>query len=294
MYARRLEDDGVIKAGHLDEVKKWADELVDRAAQLVISEPWPKPEHGRRRRVQGRSAARPRRGARTVAPSCAGDGGSAAARNRPAVRQEGQHLPRSGDARRRRCAEGRSARVRLRRRRRRPVRQCVSAAAAAAEGLRRSHSQLAARRRRGARRLRRRRAGGAAADRRDAVQRLRRDRLQSAGQQRREDSLSLGRGRADGGAHAVGRPAPRRPVSQPEHRAVVLSHARPEDRRPVDAGRRARVDGRRGRRSRSGAVSTSTSRSIAIRASSRCCRPMRRRQCRSARPPCGGRAATSR
>jgi 2-oxoisovalerate dehydrogenase E1 component len=44
MYARRLEDDGVIKGGHLDEVKKWADELVDRAAQLVINEPWPKPE----------------------------------------------------------------------------------------------------------------------------------------------------------------------------------------------------------------------------------------------------------
>ena len=44
MYARRLEDDGVIKTGHLDEVKQWADELVDRAAQLVISEPWPKPE----------------------------------------------------------------------------------------------------------------------------------------------------------------------------------------------------------------------------------------------------------
>ena len=44
MYARRLEDDGVIKPGHLDEVKKWADELVDRAAQLVINEPWPKPE----------------------------------------------------------------------------------------------------------------------------------------------------------------------------------------------------------------------------------------------------------
>jgi 2-oxoisovalerate dehydrogenase E1 component len=44
MYARRLEDDGVIKAGHLDEVKKWADALVDGAAQLVISEPWPKPE----------------------------------------------------------------------------------------------------------------------------------------------------------------------------------------------------------------------------------------------------------
>src|SRR6186997_2768435 len=44
MYARRLEDEGVIKSGHLDEVKKWADELTDRAAQLVISEAWPKPE----------------------------------------------------------------------------------------------------------------------------------------------------------------------------------------------------------------------------------------------------------
>jgi 2-oxoisovalerate dehydrogenase E1 component len=43
MYARRLEDDGVIKAGHLDELKKWADEIVDRAAQLVISEAWPEP-----------------------------------------------------------------------------------------------------------------------------------------------------------------------------------------------------------------------------------------------------------
>jgi 2-oxoisovalerate dehydrogenase E1 component len=44
MYARRLEEDGVIKTGHLDEVKKWCDEIVDRAAQLVINEPWPKPE----------------------------------------------------------------------------------------------------------------------------------------------------------------------------------------------------------------------------------------------------------
>ena len=44
MYARRLEDEGLIDASHLDETKKWADELVDRAAQLVINEPWPKPE----------------------------------------------------------------------------------------------------------------------------------------------------------------------------------------------------------------------------------------------------------
>ena len=44
MYARRLEEDGAIDATHLDEVKKWADDLVDRAAQLVIRESWPKPE----------------------------------------------------------------------------------------------------------------------------------------------------------------------------------------------------------------------------------------------------------
>src|SRR5689334_1951020 len=44
MYARRLEEDGVIGAQHLDELKKWADDVVDRAAQLVINEPWPKPE----------------------------------------------------------------------------------------------------------------------------------------------------------------------------------------------------------------------------------------------------------
>lgn len=44
MYARRLEEDGVIKPGHLDDLKKWADEVVDRQAQLVINEPWPKPE----------------------------------------------------------------------------------------------------------------------------------------------------------------------------------------------------------------------------------------------------------
>ncbi len=41
----------------------------------------------------------------------------------------------------------------------------------------------------------------------------------------------------------MGRPASRRAVPQPEHRGVVLSHARVEDRRAVDALRRARADG---------------------------------------------------
>ncbi len=44
MYARRLEAEGVIKAGDLDEMKAWADAMVDRQARLVIEAPWPRPE----------------------------------------------------------------------------------------------------------------------------------------------------------------------------------------------------------------------------------------------------------
>lgn len=44
MYARRLEAEGVIKTGDLDAIKAWADELVERQAQLVVQSPWPRPE----------------------------------------------------------------------------------------------------------------------------------------------------------------------------------------------------------------------------------------------------------
>jgi 2-oxoisovalerate dehydrogenase E1 component len=44
MYARRLEAEGVIGAGDLDLFKTWADDLVDRQAQMVINAPWPKPD----------------------------------------------------------------------------------------------------------------------------------------------------------------------------------------------------------------------------------------------------------
>ena len=134
----------------------------------------------------------------------------------------------------------RSPRLRVRRGRGRQVRQRVSAAAAAARAVRRPHHQLAARRGRRAGRLRRRRAGRPAADRRAAVQRLRRDRIQSARQQRRQDSLPVGRQRADGRAHAVGRTAPRGSLPLAEHRSLVLPDARAENRRAVDAARRAR------------------------------------------------------
>ena len=168
-----------------------------------------------------------------------------------------------------RCAP--TARVRLRRGRRRPYGNAFLLLRPLLEefGDRIINSPLAEGAR--ARRLRRRGAGRPAADRRDAVQRLRRDRLQPAGQQRREDPVPLGRLGADGRAHAVGRPAPRRAVPLAEHRAVVLPHAGPEDRRPVDAAGRARADGRGRRRSGSRCSTTSTSRSIAIRASSRRC-----------------------
>ena len=44
MYARRLEAEGVIRAGDLDTIKAWADQLVDRQAQRVIESPWPRAE----------------------------------------------------------------------------------------------------------------------------------------------------------------------------------------------------------------------------------------------------------
>jgi 2-oxoisovalerate dehydrogenase E1 component len=44
MYARRLEEDGVIEPGALDAIKHWADDLVERQARRVIDEPWPDPK----------------------------------------------------------------------------------------------------------------------------------------------------------------------------------------------------------------------------------------------------------
>ena len=255
MYARRLEDEGVINAGasrRVEEVGRRA-RRSRRAArdQRGVAEA----RAGRHRRVQGRSAARARRSARAGARLA-----QPASTDLPPL-EAGPPFDKKGNTFLEAVMLGVGDALKA------DPRVFVYGEdvggqygnaflllQAAAQGLRRSHPQLAARRRRRARRLRRRRAGGPAADRRDAVQRFRRDRLQSARQQRREDPLSLGRRGADGGAHAVGRPASCRPVSQPEHRAVVLSHARPEDRRAVDAGRRARVDGRGRRRSRSGPV----------------------------------------
>jgi 2-oxoisovalerate dehydrogenase E1 component len=43
-YAARLESENVIKRGQLDEMKRWADEMVERQARLVIDAPWPKGE----------------------------------------------------------------------------------------------------------------------------------------------------------------------------------------------------------------------------------------------------------
>jgi 2-oxoisovalerate dehydrogenase E1 component len=42
-YAARLEAERLIKPGTLDEIKKWALELVERQARVVVSSPWPEP-----------------------------------------------------------------------------------------------------------------------------------------------------------------------------------------------------------------------------------------------------------
>jgi 2-oxoisovalerate dehydrogenase E1 component len=42
-YAARLESERVIKRGELDGFKQWAEEMVERQAQVVIDAPWPQP-----------------------------------------------------------------------------------------------------------------------------------------------------------------------------------------------------------------------------------------------------------
>ncbi len=160
MYARRLEDDGVIRAG----TSRRGEEVGGRARRSpgAARDPGSVAETRERRR---RACSRTKRPAR--ASSCSSPSRRLA---QPAEAElpplepglpfdkKGNTLLEARDAWRRRRARSRSARVRLRPGRRRAVRQRVPAAAPAAEGLRRSHSQLAARRGRRARRLRRRRA----------------------------------------------------------------------------------------------------------------------------------------
>ena len=78
--------------------------------------------------------------------------------------------------------------------------------------------------------------------------------------------------RADGRAHAVRRPAPRRAVSLAEHGGLVLPDAGPEDRGAVDAVTTRGRSWRRPSPIRIRCCSTSTSRSTATRASGRRCR----------------------
>ncbi len=192
--------------------------------------------------VRQRRPAPPRRSARAVVAERSRVGLDAPGdRSRGPDRSPGQHLSRWRDARRSRRTAGGSAGVRVRRGRGRRLWQRVPALAAAPGRVRRPDSEFDARRRRRARRLCRRGARRRSTDRRDAVQRLRRHRLQPAGEQRRQDPLPVGRVGADGRPHAVGRAPARGPVSQPEHRALVLSNAGAEDRRALDPRGCARV-----------------------------------------------------
>ena len=265
-YAARLEAAGLLGAGGLDALKREAEELVGAQAKLVVDAPWPAPEDA----GVGVFAGEPPRirvdpldeTARAIDRDTALPPLDAGA----PFDRKGHTLLEGVMLGVRDALRADPAGVRIWRRRGRRLWQRVPAPASAARGVRRSHSELAARRRGGARRRGRRRAGGTAADRRDAVQRLRRDRLQPAREQCREDPVSVGRRRAHGGPHALGRPPPRRSVPQPEHRGMVLSHTGTQDRRAVNPGRRARADGGRLRGSGSCSRTTNTSRFIEIHA----------------------------
>jgi 2-oxoisovalerate dehydrogenase E1 component len=52
-YAARLEGEGLIASGHLDELKREAEEIVEREARAVIDAPWPNPEDAGRGVVAG-------------------------------------------------------------------------------------------------------------------------------------------------------------------------------------------------------------------------------------------------
>ena len=77
------------------------------------------------------------------------------------------------------------------------------------------------------------------------------------------------------------------PVPHPEHRGVVLPHAGPEDRRALDAARRARADGVGRRRSGSGALLRAHRALPRSAHQAGAARRARRRRSRSARRRCG-------
>ena len=169
--------------------------------------------------------------------------------------RKGRTLSRRGDARRRRRAARRSARVRLRRGRRRQLRQRVSAAAAAA---RRSSAIASSTRRSPKARC----SASASARRSPASGRSARCSSTTSSRPASISSSTTPRRSATAGAASVpmvvrmpwGGLRHAGPYHTQNTEAVVLPDAGPEDRRAVDAARRARADGVGGRRSRSGAL----------------------------------------
>ncbi len=101
-YAARLEAEGIIAKGDLDEMKAEADRIVGRAGARRDRGAVARAGLGRGRRLRERAAALPGRGARAGAARRAGARHAAAAAGaRTAVRPEGEHAPRRRDARRR-------------------------------------------------------------------------------------------------------------------------------------------------------------------------------------------------
>ena len=133
-YAARLEARGRDRGRRRStRCKREAEALVEAQARAVIDAPWPDAGERRRRRASPTSRrARASRCSIRRAPRATRPRALPPLEAGPPVRSEGQHVPRSGDARRRRRAARRPARVRLRRRRRRQLRQRLPAAAAAA------------------------------------------------------------------------------------------------------------------------------------------------------------------
>ena len=129
LYAAKLTAEGILEPGDLDRFKREAEALVETEARAIIDAPWPEPSQAgigvfknEKPRVHV-EVLDPRFPSRTQSRhenwSLALRGFFRPCRGGAAVRSERADLPRRRDARRRRRAAERSARVRLRRGRRR-------------------------------------------------------------------------------------------------------------------------------------------------------------------------------
>ena len=195
LYAARLSDEGMIGKGDLARFQARGGRARGTRGAARHRSPVARAGERRRRRARERTAADARRAARPVPPPKSfGSGPSRSSPRPPSIRREIRSWTRSRSESATLSPPTRASSFSARTwggSTETPF--CCCARCSSEFGDRILEFPPVGRRR--SRRLHRRGAGGAAADRRDAIQRFRRDRLQPARQQRGEDPVPVGRRR---------------------------------------------------------------------------------------------------